>query len=138
MANAGPNTNGSQFFLCTAPTSWLDGRHVVFGQVIEGFSVVKAIEACGSRSGETSYDVMIADCGVVQPRQSAPSTEARATIPGGTPDRKSGVVSGDEKRPHRRQVSHSVRLGLQRRVFVMGTPVRLAGRPTSAKMTLAF
>ncbi len=65
MANAGPNTNGSQFFLCTASTPWLDQKHVVFGQVISGYSVVKAIEACGSRSGETSADVMIRDCGVV-------------------------------------------------------------------------
>lgn len=64
-ANAGPNTNGSQFFLCTVATPWLDNRHVVFGQVIDGFSVVKAIEACGSKSGETSYDVMISDCGVL-------------------------------------------------------------------------
>jgi peptidyl-prolyl isomerase F (cyclophilin D) len=65
MANAGPNTNGSQFFLCTAPTTWLDGRHVVFGQVIDGYSVVKAIESCGSRSGETSQDVMISSCGIL-------------------------------------------------------------------------
>lgn len=65
MANAGPNTNGSQFFLCTAQTPWLDGKHVVFGQVIQGLEVVKAIEACGARSGETAFDVMIKDCGEV-------------------------------------------------------------------------
>lgn len=64
MANAGPNTNGSQFFLCVASTPWLDGRHVVFGQVVEGFGVLKAIEALGNRSGETSQDIMIGDCGV--------------------------------------------------------------------------
>ncbi|MEW5300714.1 MAG: hypothetical protein WDW36_003624 [Sanguina aurantia] len=63
MANAGPNTNGSQFFLCTAATSWLDGKHCVFGQVVEGYNIVKAIEAVGARSGDTAYDVMIADCG---------------------------------------------------------------------------
>jgi cyclophilin family peptidyl-prolyl cis-trans isomerase len=63
MANAGPNTNGSQFFLCTKATSWLDGRHVVFGQVLDGFSVVKAIESVGSRTGEPAYDVMINECG---------------------------------------------------------------------------
>lgn len=65
MANAGPNTNGSQFFLCTAQTNWLDGKHVVFGQVIEGYEVVKAMEACGSRGGATSFEVSIADCGVL-------------------------------------------------------------------------
>ncbi|KAL4534371.1 hypothetical protein Ndes2437B_g03650 [Nannochloris sp. 'desiccata'] len=64
MANAGPNTNGSQFFLCTVNTGFLDGKHTVFGQVIDGYNVVKAIEAAGSRSGDTSHDVMIADCGI--------------------------------------------------------------------------
>ncbi|XP_041792496.1 peptidyl-prolyl cis-trans isomerase A [Chelmon rostratus] len=63
MANAGPNTNGSQFFICTAKTAWLDGKHVVFGKVIQGMDVVKKMEARGSQSGKTSSTVTIADCG---------------------------------------------------------------------------
>merc|ERR1712187_486975 len=59
MANAGPNTNGSQFFLCTVRTTHLDGKHVVFGQVIEGYSVVKMIESVGSQSGRTSQEVLV-------------------------------------------------------------------------------
>ncbi len=63
MANAGPNTNGSQFFITTVVTSWLDGKHVVFGKVVDGMNVVQAMEAAGSHSGTTSADVVIADCG---------------------------------------------------------------------------
>jgi len=66
MANAGPNTNGSQFFICTVATPFLNGKHTVFGQVVEGMSVVKAIESVGSRGGETAADVIVGDCGVVR------------------------------------------------------------------------
>mmetsp|Transcript_37263 Transcript_37263/g.57792 ORF Transcript_37263/g.57792 Transcript_37263/m.57792 type:complete len:190 (-) Transcript_37263:153-722(-) len=63
MANAGPNTNGSQFFLCTEETSWLDGKHVVFGQVTNGLDVVRKIEKVGSQSGTTKKPVVVADSG---------------------------------------------------------------------------
>ncbi|CAJ1401800.1 unnamed protein product [Effrenium voratum] len=63
MANAGANTNGSQFFLCTVKTTHLDGKHVVFGQVVKGYSVVKAIEKVGSSDGMPSLRVIVKDCG---------------------------------------------------------------------------
>uniref|UniRef100_A0A2K5HGA6 Peptidyl-prolyl cis-trans isomerase n=1 Tax=Colobus angolensis palliatus TaxID=336983 RepID=A0A2K5HGA6_COLAP len=66
MANAGPNTNGSQFFICTAKTEWLDGKHVVFGKVKEGMNIVEAMEPSGSRNGKTSKKITIADCGQLE------------------------------------------------------------------------
>ncbi len=63
MANAGPNTNGSQFFITTVVTPWLDDKHVVFGKVTTGMDVVKKVEALGSRMGEPSKQVTISDCG---------------------------------------------------------------------------
>merc|ERR1712070_962545 len=65
MANAGPNTNGSQFFICTTKTSHLDGKHVVFGKVVQGMDVVRAIEEVGSSSGTTKQKVKVADSGEV-------------------------------------------------------------------------
>ncbi|QIP84023.1 peptidylprolyl isomerase [Streptomyces sp. Tu 2975] len=66
MANAGPNSNGSQFFITTIVTDWLDNKHVVFGEVVEGMDVVKKIEGLGSRSGTPSAKITIAKSGVVE------------------------------------------------------------------------
>lgn len=63
MANAGPNTNGSQFFMTFIPCNWLDGKHCVFGKVVDGWPVLDALEAHGSGTGATSKPCMIADSG---------------------------------------------------------------------------
>ena len=65
MANSGPNTNGSQFFITTVKTAWLDGRHVVFGEVVDGMDVVYKVEAVGSGSGTPSKKVTIIDSGEI-------------------------------------------------------------------------
>ena len=63
MANSGPNTNGSQFFITFVSTPWLDGRHTVFGEVLEGFDVVDALEKIGTSSGSTRKKATIEDSG---------------------------------------------------------------------------
>jgi cyclophilin family peptidyl-prolyl cis-trans isomerase len=65
MANSGANSNGSQFFLTTVETPWLDGKHVVFGMVTAGMDVVKQIESLGSSTGRTSQTITIVDCGQI-------------------------------------------------------------------------
>ena len=66
MANAGPNTNGSQFFITFGPTDWLNGNHVVFGELVDGDDVLKKIEAVGSRSGKTTKKLVIEECGEIK------------------------------------------------------------------------
>ena len=67
MANAGPNTNGSQFFITFGPTDWLDGAHVVFGEIIKDSGVLKELEAAATRSGTTKSKFIIDECGEVKP-----------------------------------------------------------------------
>ena len=66
MANAGPNTNGSQFFITFISTPWLNGKHMVFGEVLEGQDTVHAMEKVGSQSGKTSKKTTIVDSGCFQ------------------------------------------------------------------------
>jgi len=63
MANSGKDTNGSQFFITTVLCPWLDGKHVVFGEVVEGMDLVKKIEKLGTQSGKPKSTIIVADCG---------------------------------------------------------------------------
>merc|ERR1712060_253630 len=75
----GPNTNGSQFFICTDATSHLDGKHVVFGEVTAGYDIVMKMEALGSRSGKVSRKVRVLNCGMLDPG-TGPRAEKRARV----------------------------------------------------------
>mmetsp|Transcript_7396 Transcript_7396/g.14683 ORF Transcript_7396/g.14683 Transcript_7396/m.14683 type:complete len:166 (-) Transcript_7396:503-1000(-) len=63
MANAGPNTNGSQFFLCFAEAPWLDGKHTVFGKVVKGLNLLKSLESVGTQNGKPKGKVTIIESG---------------------------------------------------------------------------
>jgi len=78
MANAGPNTNGSQFFITTEATPWLDGKHTVFGRVVEGLKIVKAMERLGTQSGKPKSKVTIIDCGQLDDSAGASASAAPA------------------------------------------------------------
>lgn len=71
MANSGPSTNGSQFFITTAKTLWLDARHVVFGKVVDGMDVVRKMEAEGTKNGTPQQRVVISKCGTVKSKKTS-------------------------------------------------------------------
>ena len=86
MANSGPDTNGSQFFLCLESTPWLDGKHVVFGQVVSGKEVLKKMESAGTKSGKTKERVVVVDCGEEELPEPAAGTGGAAPAEEFNPD----------------------------------------------------
>lgn len=100
MANAGPNTNGSQFFLTFVKCDWLNNKHVVFGRVVEGLPVLDLLEAQGSATGKTHQKCSVSDCGQVKKETKKPEAEAK------TEKKKADVTMEDqETKPEKTQAS---------------------------------
>lgn len=98
MANSGKNTNGSQFFITTVACPWLDGKHVVFGHLLEGKDIVKKMEKMGTSSGKTKQKVSIGKCGVVDPRGSSKATNSANSTPAPSKEEKSAKNAEEAKK----------------------------------------
>ncbi|CAE8699684.1 unnamed protein product, partial [Polarella glacialis] len=97
MANAGPNSNGSQFFICTTATPFLNGKHVVFGKVVQGLDIVKKMERCGSEEGRTWKKVTVSACGQLG-GSSAPSAGSQGAKRKAEPESEDDEDSDDSRK----------------------------------------